>query len=90
LLTIFAKQYSNIMKLKDEVIERIRAKDEIGLRIRTRLSLVLKRSVYQIMRYLEENSDNLTKAAALDVIREETGLSDDQILESNMVESKID
>jgi hypothetical protein len=78
------------MKLKDEVIERIRAKDDIGLRIRTRLSLVLKRSVYQIMRYLEENSDNLTKAAALDVIREETGLSDDQILESNMVESKID
>jgi predicted transcriptional regulator len=34
-----------------------------------------------IYKYIRENSTNLTKAAALEVIRKETGLSDDQILE---------
>ena len=33
--------------------------------------------------YLQVNSDNLTKAAALKVIREETGLVDEQILEDD-------
>lgn len=32
--------------------------------------------------YIATNSDNLTKAAALAVIREETGLTDEQILEA--------
>lgn len=31
--------------------------------------------------YIRTNSDELTKASALKVIREETGLTDDQILE---------
>lgn len=34
-----------------------------------------------IYRYLRENSGNLTKAAALKIIREATGLTDEQILE---------
>lgn len=34
-----------------------------------------------IYRYINDNDDNLTKAAALAIIREEIGLSDEQILE---------
>lgn len=34
-----------------------------------------------IYRYIANNDENLTKAAALKVIREETGLDDSQILE---------
>ncbi len=34
-----------------------------------------------IYRYINTNDDNLTKAAALKVIREETGLKDEEILE---------
>ena len=35
-----------------------------------------------IYRFINDNDDNLTKAAALKVIREETGLTDDQILKT--------
>lgn len=38
-----------------------------------------------VVKYLRENDDNLTKAAALAVIRELTGLTDDQILEPEQV-----
>jgi hypothetical protein len=34
-----------------------------------------------IYRFINDNDDNLTKAAALKVIREETGLTDEEILE---------
>jgi hypothetical protein len=34
-----------------------------------------------IYKYIRENSTNLTKAASLEVIRQRTGLKDDQILE---------
>jgi hypothetical protein len=49
---------------------------------KNRLALVLSRSGATINRWLYE-SDTLilTTAAALEVIREETGLSDDEILE---------
>jgi hypothetical protein len=40
--------------------------------------VVSEPSVY---RFINDNDDNLTKAAALKVIREETGLTDEQILE---------
>lgn len=35
-----------------------------------------------VYRYISDNSDELTKAAALKVIREVTGLTDEQILET--------
>lgn len=38
-----------------------------------------------IYKYIRDNSTNLTKAAALEVIREKTGLTDDQILEKRTV-----
>jgi hypothetical protein len=47
------------------------------------LALALGCSVDTIKRYIKDvNNDDLTKAAAMKVIREETGLKDDQILES--------
>jgi len=49
--------------------------------IKLKLALALGCSEGSINRYLRDNDDNLTKAAALEVIRKETGLSDDEILE---------
>lgn len=36
-----------------------------------------------VYKYINDNNDNLTKAAALKVIRKETGLKDEEILEEN-------
>jgi hypothetical protein len=49
--------------------------------IRRRLMDVLGCTEFTISRYIQKNSDNLTKAAAMQVIREVTGLPDSQILE---------
>lgn len=48
---------------------------------RRRLMDVLDCTEFTIARYIQKNSDNLTKAAALQVIREETGFADSEILE---------
>lgn len=65
------------MKLTKTALEAV--KD--STRCKTRLALALDCSVFTIDRYIGTNSDNLTKAAALEVIQEETGLSDEQILD---------
>lgn len=49
--------------------------------IRMKIALALKVSDQTVCRYIKDNDDELTKAAALIVIRKETGLKDDQILE---------
>lgn len=46
-----------------------------------KLATALNTSDKTIYRYIKNNDDNLTKAAALAVIREETGMDDSQILE---------
>lgn len=48
---------------------------------RRRLMDVLGCTEFTIARYIQKNSDNLTKAAAMQVIRETTGLADSEILE---------
>lgn len=50
-------------------------------RVRARLVIALGVTDQSIMNYIKDNRDELTKAAALKVIREETGLTDKQILE---------
>lgn len=52
-------------------------------RVRVRLAMELKCSEQSIIRYINANAENgeLTKAAALKVIREETELVDKEILE---------
>ena len=49
--------------------------------IRLKLALALTCSERTIVNLIAKKSDDLTKAAALKVIREETGLTDAQILE---------
>ncbi len=41
-------------------------------------------STATIYKWIQGNSDNLTKAAAMKVIREETGLTDAEILEEDI------
>jgi hypothetical protein len=48
---------------------------------RRRLMDVLDCTEFTISRYIQKNSDNLTKAAAMQVIREVTGLPDNEILD---------
>lgn len=48
---------------------------------KARLADALGISLSTLHRYINDNDDNLTKAAALTVIREETGLLDSEILE---------
>jgi hypothetical protein len=65
------------MKLTQKTIDEIRS----NKRLRALLALALDKSEFSIHRYLVSNDDNLTKAAALQVIREETGFIDSEILE---------
>lgn len=48
--------------------------------IRMRLMDALGCTEFTISRYIQKNNDNLTKAAAMQIIREVTGLPDSEIL----------
>lgn len=63
------------MQLHTKVLPRINNNE-----IRLRLALELGVSENTIRLYINTNSENLTKAAALKIIREATGLSDNEIL----------
>lgn len=67
----------NSMRLTDIALQAIK---DHSPAIKSKLALALNCSEGSINKYLRDNSDNLTKAAALQVIRQETGLSDQQIL----------
>jgi hypothetical protein len=64
------------MKLKIEVLQAINTPQT-----RRRLMDALRVTEFTIARYIQKNSDNLTKAAAMQVIREVTGLTDAEMLE---------
>ena len=64
------------MKLSNKALKAINTPA-----IRRRLMDTLDCTEFTIARYIQKNSDNLTKAAALQIIREVTGLSDAEILE---------
>jgi hypothetical protein len=49
--------------------------------VRRKLAEVLLCTDQTIMKYIKDNDDTLTKAAAMLVIKKETGLSDEEILE---------
>jgi hypothetical protein len=65
------------MKLTQKAIDALKNHK----RARARLQLDLNKSEYTINRYIADNDIMLTTATALKVIREETGISDDQLLE---------
>lgn len=64
------------MKLTQKALSLIRGPQE-----RMDVAKALKVSDQTIVRYIKDNDDELTKAAALVEIRRITGLSDDEILE---------
>lgn len=51
-----------------------------NMKCRNRLAFELNKSQQTIARWLDDNDILLTTAAALQIIREETGLTDDEIL----------
>ncbi|MBO9203362.1 MULTISPECIES: hypothetical protein [Niastella] len=51
---------------------------------RRRLMDALGCTEFTIARYIQKNSDNLTKAASMKIIREVMGLSDNEILEESV------
>lgn len=65
------------MKLTQKALEAVRT----NKRLRARLALALDKSDFSVQRWIKENSEMLTMAASLKVIREETGLNDEEILE---------
>lgn len=75
-LFLFTNHHSYIMRLRPEVLKAINTP-----LIRRYLMDALACTEFTISRYIQKNSDNLTKAAALKVIREATGLTDEEILE---------
>lgn len=86
LYTIAKKLYKiKYMKLTQKAITKLKR----NKRARARLQLELDKSEYTINKYIQENDDNLTKAAALKVIREETGLKDKEILEEEKPERAV-
>lgn len=68
------------MKVRKAVLADIRK----NVRLKNRLALEAGKSVATIERWIDGESDNLTKAAILQVIKAETGLSDEQILEEEV------
>lgn len=71
------------MKLTQRVLEALKNNKTA----RARLQLGLDRSEYTINRYIFSNDVMLTTAAALKIIREETGLSDAQILDKERAQA---
>lgn len=63
------------MKLRKSLLNKLNTKHT-----RLRLALALNVTEQSIKLYIYNNDDNLTKASALKVIREETGLKDHEIL----------
>lgn len=65
------------MKIRKLVLMAIRGNTYLRRRIKEALDI----SEPTFQRYISENSDDLTKAACLKVIREDLGLEDSEILE---------
>lgn len=66
------------MKLKDSVLNKLDTNKGLGLIMRT-----LDCSHSTARSYVKSNDDTLTKAAMLKAIREEYGLTDEEILEED-------
>lgn len=67
------------MRIKKEVVKKIAAnKGIIG-----RICAETGKAYPTILRWVDENDEGLTLASALKVIREELGLTDEQILEES-------
>lgn len=70
------------MKITDK------AKKAMTPKTKARLALALNCSIYTVDRWIKDNEENgdLTKASAVQIIKEETGLNQDEILEEDKVD----
>lgn len=68
------------MKIRKIVLMAIRGNSDVRKKLKAALGGISEPTFY---RMISTNSDNLTKAAALKVIREELGLTDAEILEDS-------
>jgi hypothetical protein len=65
------------MKLSKIAILALRG---MGSGVKDRIAAALGVSTASVYNYIKDNNDNLTKAAVLDIIKEETGLEYSEIL----------
>jgi hypothetical protein len=68
------------MRLSQTALQRVREP-----RIRMRVAVALGITDQAVAKLIKRNSDNLTKIAAIHVIKEETGLCENEILEPDNV-----
>lgn len=68
-------EHFKYMKLTKKALQKIKEPA-----IRMRIAVALGVTDQAVIKYIKRNSDNLTKAAALQIIRDETGLKDSEIL----------
>jgi DNA-binding transcriptional regulator YiaG len=82
LLTKYSK-----MKITESTISKIRT----NVRVKNRLALALDCSVPTVERWIKENESNgdLTKATAVQIISEETDLTQGEILEEGKEEPEL-
>jgi phage repressor protein C with HTH and peptisase S24 domain len=82
LLYLLYKRKTNIMKLTQRAIDGLSEREA-----KLKLALALSFTELWINKIIGANKDNgpLTTAKALQVIREETGLSDQEILEEDSI-----
>lgn len=73
------------MKLSKSAILALKG---TGKATKERIAEAAKVDPSTVYRWINDNNDNLTKAALLPIIREETGLIDSEILESEESEVK--
>lgn len=73
------------MQLTKQALDIINSRQSFN-RTLNLLAAALDVSEATVRRYVSDNDDNLTKAAALKVIREQTGLTDAEILEETASE----
>jgi hypothetical protein len=64
------------MKIKKEILEKINTP-----KIRRKLSVALDKTEQTIIQYIKTNNDTLTKYAGLTVIKDVTGLCEEQLFE---------
>ncbi len=77
-------QNTKKMKITSTGIEAIKG----SLRLRNRLALEMDRHNASIEKWIRENKENgeLTTAKALQIIKEETGLTESELLEEETIE----
>lgn len=72
-----------IMRLTNLVLMALKGSDRT---VKEKIADALEVSISSVYRMINNNSDDLTKAASLKVIRDELGVSDEEIMEPNSEE----